>query len=180
MTSAGKSTTKRLRFSLLSSRRDLWISPELAAAEWDQLRAFVAEIREEYGFWWPVGARPSKGSTAWPWPECWDQHAGFVSALRLLQSWDQELATGQAEGGPREGRDCLLYLRDDIGGMVRVISGRTCRYGHVDVTAEPGGRERESQGAPPLPGQSVPAPGPQLATLAPWWSVPDPGTDLVG
>ena len=155
------------------------MSPELATAEFDQLCAFVSQVREEYGFWWPAG-RPSKGSTAQPWPGCWDRHAGLVSALRMLQSWHHALETGQADGGHREVRDCLQYLRDDIGGMVRVISGRTCRYRHVDVTAEPRPLDREPLGAPPLPGQSPAGPPPQPPAPNTWRTVFDSPADLEG
>jgi hypothetical protein len=152
----------------LLERDDLTISPKIAAARDAALRTFVERIRRQYACWWP-GGPVDRRSPARPWPECWEQHEGFVAALRLLKSWHDALEDGDADGGYREARDWLHYLRDDIGGMVRVISGRTCRYGHVDPATEEHDPVPEMQAAPPLPGQA-PAPTPPAAPVHPGWT----------
>jgi hypothetical protein len=155
------------RISLLE-RDDPDISPKIAAARDAVLRTFVGLIHRQHIYWWPDGP-VDRRSSARPWPECWEQHEGFVAALRMLKSWHDALEDGEADGGYREARDWLQYLRDDIGGMVRVISGRTCRYGHVDPATEEPDRGPEKQAAPPLPGQAPP-PAPRPAPVHPGWT----------
>jgi hypothetical protein len=154
------------RISLLE-RNNADISPKIAAARDAALRTFVSEVQRQHGYWWPPGP-VDRRSPARPWPECWEQHEGLVAALRMLKSWHDALEDGEADGGYREARDWLQYLRDDIGGLTRVISGRTCRYGHVDPATEEPVRGPEIQAPPPLPGQAPPPPPPPTPVHPGW------------
>lgn len=123
------------------------------------LRDWVLRLLRQYGDHWPATVSAGVRSPAHPWPQCWEEHPGFVARLRALKRHHDAMATGTAEGDPFLAvYNWFGFLRNEIAVAAERISGEICRSAHVPdpalVRPEPA---REAPVAPPLPGQEQPA-----------------------
>jgi hypothetical protein len=145
------------------------LSPEQVEARNAGVRAMVAAIREQYAHNWPATGVGRARARALPWPECWEDHPGFVAELRMLKTWHDAIEAGEAEGGHREARDWLTYLRTDIASDAREIM-RLCRYGHIDIAAPRTPPQPVAPGPPSLPWQEPADVPPSAAPVVRDWA----------
>jgi hypothetical protein len=175
-----KAPRKRTRLDLFSGD-PAGSSPDAADARRRALRDFVERLRTTYSHLWPANANAR--SFAKPWPDCWEEHTGLVADLQYLKDWAAALAAGDIEGDAYGARDSWRrYVHTLLVDDIRAISGRTCRYGHVDPTKRAAESAPDIPSAPPLPGQVQPAsraPA-HAASLADWVVLPSNGWHRLG
>jgi hypothetical protein len=181
----GERTDGRPRIRLLS-RVDTGITPQIAHARAEVLRAFVAQLCGEFAHLWPQPGTVAPGpverrTNLQPWPVCWELHPGFVAVLWLLKEWHDALEDGKAEGGYREAADWLQFLRTEVVTLVRDISGRICRGGHVDPARTPPPPPQKEIVRPPLPGEALVVKPPRAPVPTGWREAvmePSPGDGI--
>ena len=157
---------RRPTVSLLPGQRE----DAAEQARREVLRAFVDRLRRDYAHLWPEQMTPGVRATSGPWPDCWEQHPGFVAQLQFLLDWHTSLETGDAGGGYLEAADWHRFLEHSIVASVHAISQRICKLGHRDPANAVSRRPVSGPAASSLRGRAQRRSSPPGPPPPPHWS----------